>query len=130
MLNSKPHNSNSFTSRRRFPPLATVITTAISHYHRSSLSSTAIAGQCMEKVCEGKDFSSSKQEEKILILWDEIKAFENQLKWTENIPEYVVYDGPPFATELPHYGHILAGTIEDIVTSYLAMIGHYVTRRF
>ncbi|KAF8402283.1 hypothetical protein HHK36_013235 [Tetracentron sinense] len=84
----------------------------------------------MEEVCEGKDFSFSKQEENILKLWDEIKAFENQLKRTENMPEYVFYDGPPFATGLPHYGHILAGTIKDVVTRYQTMIGHHVTRRF
>ena len=33
-------------------------------------------------------------------------------------PEYTFYDGPPFATGLPHYGHILAGTIKDTVTRY------------
>lgn len=31
---------------------------------------------------------------------------------------YSFYDGPPFATGLPHYGHILAGTIKDVVTRY------------
>jgi isoleucyl-tRNA synthetase len=39
-------------------------------------------------------------------------------------------DGPPFATGLPHYGHILAGTIKDVVTRYATQTGHYVTRRF
>ncbi|KAL5981402.1 hypothetical protein ACLOJK_015457 [Asimina triloba] len=84
----------------------------------------------MEEVCEGKDFSFPKQEEQILQLWERISAFENQLKRTESMPEYVFYDGPPFATGLPHYGHILAGTIKDIVTRYQTMIGHHVTRRF
>ncbi|KAJ4954492.1 hypothetical protein NE237_011275 [Protea cynaroides] len=84
----------------------------------------------MEVVCEGKDFSFSKEEEKILKFWDDIKAFENQLKRTENMPEYVFYDGPPFATGLPHFGNILAGTIKDIVTRYQSMLGHHVTRRF
>ncbi|KAJ8445295.1 hypothetical protein Cgig2_024501 [Carnegiea gigantea] len=84
----------------------------------------------MEDVCEGKDFSFPKEEEKILELWDQIKAFETQLKKTENQPEYVFYDGPPFATGLPHYGHILAGTIKDIVTRYQSLTGHHVTRRF
>ncbi|KAJ9701427.1 hypothetical protein PVL29_006677 [Vitis rotundifolia] len=84
----------------------------------------------MEEVLESKDFSFPKQEEKILELWSEIKAFETQLKRTENLPEYVFYDGPPFATGLPHYGHILAGTIKDIVTRYQSMTGHHVTRRF
>ncbi|XP_062107730.1 isoleucine--tRNA ligase, cytoplasmic [Humulus lupulus] len=84
----------------------------------------------MEEVCEGKDFSFPKYEEKILKLWSEIKAFETQLSRTQNMPEYIFYDGPPFATGLPHYGHILAGTIKDIVTRFQAMTGHHVTRRF
>ena len=52
------------------------------------------------------------------------------LKLTEGKPEYSFYDGPPFATGLPHYGHILAGTIKDIVTRYATQTGHHVTRRF
>lgn len=84
----------------------------------------------MEEVCEGKEFSFPGHEEKILSFWSEIKAFETQLSRTESLPEYIFYDGPPFATGLPHYGHILAGTIKDIVTRYQTMRGHHVTRRF
>ncbi|XP_047329898.1 isoleucine--tRNA ligase, cytoplasmic-like isoform X1 [Impatiens glandulifera] len=84
----------------------------------------------MEDVCEGKDFSFPKEEEKILQWWDEVKAFETQLELTKGCEEYIFYDGPPFATGLPHYGHILAGTIKDIVTRYQSMTGHHVTRRF
>ena len=84
----------------------------------------------MEEVCEGKEFSFPAQEEKILSFWSEIKAFETQLERTKDLPEYIFYDGPPFATGLPHYGHILAGTIKDIVTRYHTMTGHHVTRRF
>lgn len=43
---------------------------------------------------------------------------------------YTFYDGPPFATGLPHYGHILAGTIKDIVTRYAHQQGYHVERRF
>ncbi|KAE9447491.1 hypothetical protein C3L33_20609, partial [Rhododendron williamsianum] len=84
----------------------------------------------MDDVCEGKDFSFPKQEEKIMQWWEEIKAFETQLERTKHLPEYIFYDGPPFATGLPHYGHILAGTIKDVVTRYQTMRGHHVTRRF
>ncbi|XP_011014398.1 PREDICTED: probable isoleucine--tRNA ligase, cytoplasmic isoform X2 [Populus euphratica] len=84
----------------------------------------------MQEVCEGKDFSFPSQEEKIISFWSEIKAFETQLERTKDLPEYIFYDGPPFATGLPHYGHILAGTIKDIVTRYQTMTGHHVTRRF
>ncbi|KAK7830291.1 isoleucine--trna ligase [Quercus suber] len=60
----------------------------------------------------------------------EIKAFEIQLDWTKDSPEYVFYDCPPFATGLPHYDHIPAGTIKDIVTWYQSMNDFHVTRRF
>jgi len=43
---------------------------------------------------------------------------------------YVFYDGPPFATGLPHYGHLLAGTIKDVVGRYFTMKGFHVDRRF
>eukprot|EP00249_Psilotum_nudum_P022420 c28510_g1_i1 orf=452-4015(-) len=84
----------------------------------------------MEQVCEGKDFIFPEQEEKILALWKSLDAFHTQLKRSEGKPEYIFYDGPPFATGLPHYGHILAGTIKDIVTRFQTANGHHVTRRF
>ena len=49
---------------------------------------------------------------------------------TQGMKEFSFYDGPPFATGTPHYGHILAGTIKDTVTRYAHMDGHHVTRRF
>ncbi|GAB2287203.1 hypothetical protein Dimus_021585, partial [Dionaea muscipula] len=55
---------------------------------------------------------------------------QSQLELSKDPPEYVLYDGPPFATGLPHYGHILSGTIKDIVIRYQTMTGHHVTRRF
>ncbi|CAG9465638.1 unnamed protein product [Pedinophyceae sp. YPF-701] len=84
----------------------------------------------LQDVKEGKDFSFPEEESVVLKLWDEIDAFKEQLRLTEGMPEYIFYDGPPFATGLPHYGHILAGTIKDIVTRYASMNGHHVIRRF
>lgn len=52
----------------------------------------------MEEVCEGKDFIFPREEEKILKFWNDIDAFQTQLKRTEGLSEYVFYDGPPFAT--------------------------------
>lgn len=69
-------------------------------------------------------------EEKTLAYWEQIKAFETSVKLSEGRKEYTFYDGPPFATGLPHYGHILAGTIKDIVTRYAHQTGHHVERRF
>ena len=52
------------------------------------------------------------EEVKVLNYWDEIKAFEQQLEQSKGQPKFTFYDGPPFATGLPHYGHIAAGTIK------------------
>eukprot|EP00879_Flechtneria_rotunda_P022717 GHRR01023993.1.p1 GENE.GHRR01023993.1~~GHRR01023993.1.p1 ORF type:complete len:425 (+),score=151.54 GHRR01023993.1:285-1559(+) len=84
----------------------------------------------MEDVIEGKDYSFPGEEEKILALWDKLDAFKEQLRRSDGKPEYIFYDGPPFATGLPHYGHLLAGTLKDIVTRYTCATGHHVTRRF
>ena len=66
----------------------------------------------MEDVKEGKDYNFPNEEQEILRLWDEIDAFKEQLRRTEGRKKYTFYDGPPFATGLPHYGHLLAGTIK------------------
>ncbi len=72
----------------------------------------------------------SEMEEAVLAYWRENCVFKASLDATEDCPEFVFYDGPPFATGLPHYGHLLAGTIKDIVPRYMTMRGHYVDRRF
>ena len=71
-----------------------------------------------------------KMEEGILKFWETDKTFEKSLKKNEGRERYRFYDGPPFATGLPHYGHLLAGTIKDIVPRYQTMRGKYVERRF
>ena len=70
------------------------------------------------------------QESEVLGFWKRERIFEKSLEQRRDAPEYVFYDGPPFATGLPHYGHLLAGTIKDIVPRYQTMRGHYVSRRF
>lgn len=79
---------------------------------------------------QSESFDFSKEEENILKMWNEIDAFKTQLKLSENRKRYTFYDGPPFATGLPHYGHILAGTIKDTVTRWATQTGHHVERRF
>lgn len=74
--------------------------------------------------------SFPEQEEKILQFWADREIFKKSLEQRKDCAEYVFYDGPPFATGMPHYGHLLAGTIKDIVPRYHAMRGHYVERRF
>jgi len=72
----------------------------------------------MEDVKEGKDYHFPREEDEILKLWDRLDAFNEQLRRSEGRPEYIFYDGPPFATGLPHYGHLLAGTIK-VGTKYI-----------
>jgi isoleucyl-tRNA synthetase len=72
----------------------------------------------------------AKEEEKTLAMWRSIDAFQSSLKLNEKKPAFTFYDGPPFATGLPHYGHILAGTIKDTITRFQHMKGHHVERRF
>lgn len=75
----------------------------------------------MQDVIEGKDYSFPKQEEQVLKFWDDTQAFQQQLKRSEGKKPYVFYDGPPFATGLPHYGHLLAGTLK-VLTSREALL--------
>ena len=74
--------------------------------------------------------SFPKNEEEIILFWREIKAFETQLEKTKNCPVYTFYDGPPFATGMPHYGHLIAGGLKDVVTRYWTQRGRYCVRRF
>ncbi|KAM3536883.1 Isoleucine--tRNA ligase, cytoplasmic [Beauveria bassiana] len=71
-----------------------------------------------------------KEEEAVLEKWREMDAFHRQLELTASLPRYTFYDGPPFATGLPHFGHLLASTIKDIIPRYWAMKGYHVERRF
>ncbi len=74
--------------------------------------------------------SIAEREERILKFWSERRIFERSVEEREGAPSFVFYDGPPFATGLPHYGHILAGTIKDVVPRYKTMKGFCVPRRF
>jgi len=60
----------------------------------------------------GSKFEFPDEEKKVIQLWREIDAFQTSKKLREGCPEFSFYDGPPFATGLPHYGHLLAGTVK------------------
>jgi len=81
-----------------------------------------------EAVANKPDFPDV--ERQILAFWEKQAIFEKSLHLRKKHREFVFYDGPPFATGLPHYGHLLAGTIKDIVPRYQTMKGKYVDRRF
>ena len=66
----------------------------------------------------------------ILKYWREEDVFKRSMSRRKDGEVFSFYDGPPFATGLPHYGHILAGTIKDVIPRYQTMKGKYVKRRF
>ena len=67
---------------------------------------------------------------RILKRWDDDGTFQASIDSRPADREYTFYDGPPFASGSPHYGHILAGVIKDIVPRYWTMRGYRVERRF
>jgi isoleucyl-tRNA synthetase len=71
-----------------------------------------------------------RMEEEILKFWQEERIFEKSIEQREGCEEYSFYDGPPFATGLPHFGHFVPGTIKDIIPRYQTMKGKKVERRF
>ena len=84
----------------------------------------------MNKKQEIEKSAVAQKEEEILSFWQENKIFEKSLENESPNGEFVFYDGPPFATGLPHYGHILAGTIKDIIPRFKTMQGYHVPRRW
>ena len=81
-----------------------------------------------EKVNPKQSFPE--MEEAMLAFWKEHKTFEKSVENREGAEEFNFYDGPPFATGTPHYGHILAGTIKDVIPRYQTMNGKQVHRKF
>jgi isoleucyl-tRNA synthetase len=83
-----------------------------------------------ERELSPEEFSFPKAEEEILSFWEREKIFQKSLKQTEKKPTYIFYDGPPFATGLPHFGHLVGSVLKDIVPRYFTMKGFHVERRF
>ena len=73
------------------------------------------------------------REEAVLSFWREHDTFKKSIETpagNEPVGDFVFYDGPPFATGLPHYGHLLAGTIKDAVPRFWTMNGYRVRRKW
>ena len=77
-----------------------------------------------------ENFSFVDAEHKVLDFWRDERIFQKSLQQTENSTPYVFYDGPPFATGLPHHGHLVGSILKDVVPRYFTMKGRYVQRRF
>src|ERR1700676_549202 len=82
----------------------------------------------MFEFAQGEGFPE--REERVLGFWQERDIFEKSVVGRRGGIEFSFYWRPPFATGLPHYGHLLAGTIKDVVPRYKTMKGFSVPRRF
>lgn len=73
---------------------------------------------------------SALREEAVLAFWQEHDIFEKSLKKPAPKGNFVFFDGPPYATGLPHFGHIIPSTIKDIIPRYKTMQGYNVQRKW
>jgi len=73
---------------------------------------------------------AAKREEATFAFWNEHKTFEKSLQKPSPKGEYVFYDGPPFATGLPHSGSLLSSVSKDLIPRYKTMRGYRVRRRW
>lgn len=90
-----------------------------------------------EKPLETKDIKQletkskiAETEEKILTFWNQNDIFKKSIDKPAPKGDFVFYDGPPFATGEPHYGHVVPGTIKDIIPRFKTMKGYRVRRRW
>jgi isoleucyl-tRNA synthetase len=72
----------------------------------------------------------AQKEQEILKFWDDNQIFQKSLEKKSPQGEFTFYDGPPFATGLPHFGHMLPGTIKDAIPRYKTMNGYHVRRQW
>lgn len=72
--------------------------------------------------------SHTENEKDVLDYWDKQRIFERSVKERPENKPYTFYDGPPFATGLPHYGHIVASVMKDVIPRFWTMRGYRVDR--
>lgn len=77
-----------------------------------------------------EETSFPQAEQELITYWETHRIFQRSVEERPASRAYIFYDGPPFATGLPHYGHLVASTVKDIIPRYWTMRGHRVERRF
>lgn len=70
----------------------------------------------------------SEREQEVLDFWDRERVFERSVQERPADKPYVFFDGPPFATGLPHYGHLPSTFMKDAIPRYQTMRGYRVER--
>ena len=82
------------------------------------------------KIGQGEKSEVAKREEETLAFWKEARVFEKSLEKDAPKGEFTFYDGPPFATGLPHSGSLLSSVSKDLIPRYKTMRGYRVRRRW
>lgn len=82
------------------------------------------------QILATKKTDVAEREERVLRFWQTNQIFEKTLSKKSPKGEFLFYDGPPFATGTPHYGHVLAGTMKDVIPRYKTMRGYHVERKW
>ena len=77
-----------------------------------------------------ENFNFVDAEHNLLKFWNEKNIFRKSLEKNPSSDPYIFYDGPPFATGLPHHGHLVGSILKDVVPRYWTMKGKFVQRRF
>ena len=75
-------------------------------------------------------YDANKNELEIFKFWKEHNTFQKSIDLRPADKPYAFYDGPPFATGLPHYGHLVASAMKDVVPRFWTMNGYRVERRW
>lgn len=83
-----------------------------------------------EKTPDAEKSKFALLEEGVLARWAKEKTFEASVAKDAPNGNFVFYDGPPFATGTPHYGHLLQSTIKDAIPRFKTMQGFRVRRRW
>lgn len=87
-------------------------------------------GNNVKKGGEKRVNPFSVMEDDVLSFWQKNRVFQKSVEKEAPNGDYVFYDGPPFATGLPHYGHIVASVIKDVVPRFWTMNGYRVERKW
>jgi isoleucyl-tRNA synthetase len=82
-----------------------------------------------EKSTENKNIFAE-FEDQVLDFWNKNNIFKKSVDKEAVNGDYVFYDGPPFATGTPHYGHIVGSVMKDVVPRFWTMQGYRVERRW
>src|SRR3989344_3052915 len=86
--------------------------------------------EAAKRTATAEKSATAVKEEKILAFWNEQKIFEKSLRKDSPKGTYVFYDGPPFATGTPHYGHIVGSVMKDAIPRFWTMRGYHVPRKW